>query len=328
MRLITRCRERELGQSLVELALVLPVMLVFLAGALDLGRIFYATVSLNNAAREGALQAAATPTSYQEDAACDTTTNLVVCRIQLESKGSMVTVAPTDIDMTCSVSGCPDQALSSVTVEVRGQFRLVTPLLSAVFGGQVINMSSRATAQIEYLPTPLTPTLPPLPQADFTSDYAGPAAPPLTVQFTDTTTGSPNQWMWDLNGDAIVDSNVQNPSYTYTVAGTYNVTLTAINAAGTDIEIKTSYITVNALPSASPSAAPTPTPAPCINIPNVIDMDPNTAFTTLFNAGFTPVGLGTLTTGPKNKVQAQNPDHTQCRVPNTGVSVTYHYRPN
>ena len=60
-RLRAHHRSRTLGQSLVEFALVLPVFLLFFAAALDLGRVFYANITLNNAAREGAFQAAITP---------------------------------------------------------------------------------------------------------------------------------------------------------------------------------------------------------------------------------------------------------------------------
>lgn len=42
------------GQSLVELALVLPFMLFILFGVLDLGRVFFSTITLVSAAREGA----------------------------------------------------------------------------------------------------------------------------------------------------------------------------------------------------------------------------------------------------------------------------------
>lgn len=42
------------GQSLVELALMLPVLLLILLGVLDLGRLFFAQVTLSNASREGA----------------------------------------------------------------------------------------------------------------------------------------------------------------------------------------------------------------------------------------------------------------------------------
>lgn len=45
---------RSRGQSLVELALLLPILALLLIGALDLGRVFFATVQLTNSVREGA----------------------------------------------------------------------------------------------------------------------------------------------------------------------------------------------------------------------------------------------------------------------------------
>ena len=47
-----RCRER--GQSLVETAIVLPVLFLLLAAVIDFGRAFDAYIVLTNAAREGA----------------------------------------------------------------------------------------------------------------------------------------------------------------------------------------------------------------------------------------------------------------------------------
>lgn len=323
---LLRARHRHgLGQSLVEFALVLPLMLVFLAGALDLGRVFYATITLNNAAREGALQAAQTPEKYQSGAACDPATNLVTCRVMLESKGSMVTIAPADIDMSCSMSGCPKQAGSTATVGVRGQFQLLTPLLSGVFGGQTLQLAASATAQITYLPDPSVATPPPEPVAAFTSDYPGPTEAPLTVEFTDTSTNEPTDWMWDLDGDGNVDSHDQNPTWEYTVPGTYTVTLTAINATSTDIETKTDYIEI--LPPGE-GESPEPTSDVCVNLPNIVGKSPAQAIQDVINAGFVPAPHGTLTTGQKNVVQAQNPDHTQCRLPNTGVPIDYFYRPS
>jgi Flp pilus assembly protein TadG len=42
------------GQSLIELALTLPLLLIILFGAIDLGRLFFAYVTITNASREGA----------------------------------------------------------------------------------------------------------------------------------------------------------------------------------------------------------------------------------------------------------------------------------
>ena len=71
---------------------------------------------------------------------------------------------------------------------------------------------------------------------------------PLTVQFTDSSTGWPTSWKWDFNNDNIVDATEQRPSFTYQTAGTYSVKLIAINAFGQDEELKTNYITVTQPP--------------------------------------------------------------------------------
>lgn len=80
------------------------------------------------------------------------------------------------------------------------------------------------------------------PVADFSADaFSGVES--LTVQFTDLSANTPTAWDWDF-GDGSAHGNTQNPSHTYSVPGTYTVSLTATNAAGNDTETKVGYITV------------------------------------------------------------------------------------
>jgi hypothetical protein len=53
---------RRRGQSLVELALALPVLLLLMLGTIDLGRMFFNYIELRNAVREGAAYLARNPT--------------------------------------------------------------------------------------------------------------------------------------------------------------------------------------------------------------------------------------------------------------------------
>ncbi len=70
------------------------------------------------------------------------------------------------------------------------------------------------------------------PVAGFTADpYSGTA--PLLVQFTDTSIGVIDSWSWDL-GDGSPASTAENPSHTFVNPGTYTVTLTVANSAGSD----------------------------------------------------------------------------------------------
>ena len=83
----------------------------------------------------------------------------------------------------------------------------------------------------------------PLPVADFTANVTSGDAP-LTVAFTDASSGDPTSWAWDFENDGIVDSNERNSTHTYTAIGTYTVNLTVANDGGSDSRVKTSYITV------------------------------------------------------------------------------------
>jgi len=71
------------------------------------------------------------------------------------------------------------------------------------------------------------------PVANFTASSTS-GNVPLTVQFTDTSTGSVSSYAWDFDNDGTVDSTDQNPVHTYTSAGTYTVNLTVSNKNGTD----------------------------------------------------------------------------------------------
>jgi Flp pilus assembly protein TadG len=316
---------RTRGQSLVEFALILPLFLVFVAACLDLGRVFYANISLNNAAREGAMQAAADHATFVQDGPCDPVNNNIVCRVQIESKGSAVTIASTDITRTCSIAGCPRAAGSTTTVTVRGTFQLVTPLLSVVFGGQTLHLTSSATAQIEYLPDIATVTPPPAPTANFTWLPSSPLAGDTVTFDPSSSTGDPTGWQWDFDGDGITDSTSMNPTHVFSSAGSYPVTLLVVNLTGVANKINT-VVVGPAVGPPPPPPVPTPTPIPCTYPPDVIGQTPGTAAANIVNAGFGLLSYGDLTSGGKDKVQAQNPDHTTCL--NAGTTITIHYRPS
>ena len=65
-----------------------------------------------------------------------------------------------------------------------------------------------------------------------------------TVDFTDTSSGSPTSWSWSFESGTPSSSSAQNPTITYNTLGTFDVTLTVYNAQGSDSETKTNYITV------------------------------------------------------------------------------------
>jgi PKD repeat protein len=65
-----------------------------------------------------------------------------------------------------------------------------------------------------------------------------------TVQFTDKSTGNVTGWTWDFDSDGVIDSTVQNPTYTYSRNGLYSVTLTITTTICTDTITRWDYIDI------------------------------------------------------------------------------------
>lgn len=109
-----------------------------------------------------------------------------------------------------------------------------------------------ALAAIAVAATGATALGEPVPlSADFMADVNTGAAP-LTVQFTDTSGGSPSGREWDF-GDGSY-STLQNPVYTYNRPGTYTVTLKVTD--GKQTATKSGQIVV------APPMVTTPRPTP------------------------------------------------------------------
>lgn len=77
---------------------------------------------------------------------------------------------------------------------------------------------------------------------------------PLSVSFTDQSTGPINSWSWNFGNGAT--STTQHPAQVFSTPGTYTITLTVASAFCNDVETKTSYITVTGPPTAAFTATP------------------------------------------------------------------------
>ena len=83
-------RRRQRGQSIVEFALLLPVFLLLLVTALDLGRLFFAYVSIENASKEAAQFGATAPKCDVAATGCADPNN-VQWRVESEMGGTFPT---------------------------------------------------------------------------------------------------------------------------------------------------------------------------------------------------------------------------------------------
>ncbi len=136
---------------------------------------------------------------------------------------------------------------------------------------------------------------PPAPVADFTGSPTS-GIEPLTVSFTDQSSGSISSWSWNFGDGG--SSSAQNPSHTYNSAGTYTVSLTVTGDGGSDSETKTDYITVD--PCVAPVANFTGSPTSG-NVPlNVSFTDQSSSSPTSWSWDFGDGGTST----------ARNPSHT------------------
>lgn len=169
-------RRKSSGQALVELSIISIVMLLLFGTVLDFGRLFYSQITIENTTRAGALVAARAPSSYTGDCPSGAaTTNRIGCAIGAESRGSGVTVAASEVSVTCEdLSGtsvtCPTGPQLDVRsrVTIQKQFNFLMPLLSAILGNSVTMTASVAADQQEmppaatFIPQP-TPTPTPIP---------------------------------------------------------------------------------------------------------------------------------------------------------------------
>lgn len=190
----TRSARRTRGQATVELALILPFLLLLLLAAADLARLFNARLTISSAARAGALEAATNTSSYLAGQPCDATTNRVICAVLTESAGSSVSIVPADVTLSCVPSPCAAALGNEVRVKVVGHFQLITPALAMFTGGQAFDVAATAAAQINVrpaiaagsplpVPTP-TPNPTPIPTASPTPGPSGtpnPSATPTPV---------------------------------------------------------------------------------------------------------------------------------------------------
>ena len=78
---------------------------------------------------------------------------------------------------------------------------------------------------------------------------------PFEVHFTNESSENATMFAWEFPGGTPSSSNEENPVVTYSVPGTYDVTLTVSNAAGNDVTTLSSFITVQAGPTAGFSFA-------------------------------------------------------------------------
>ena len=144
MKKIVNQHPAERGQSLVELALTITILMILLAGTIDLGRAFFTYMAMRDAAQEGAAYAAICPAQ---------TTDIRI-RV-LESAPDLIgqNLQASDIDvcvagMEHASCGASPEIGAYVKVELDYNHRVITPFIGAIIGTQTIPLHASAWNRI------------------------------------------------------------------------------------------------------------------------------------------------------------------------------------
>jgi Flp pilus assembly protein TadG len=142
-------RRDQRGAALVEFALVLPVLALFLFGVVDLGRAYRLKTQLANAAREGAAYAQYFPAHVDSGGpACADPENVVFVARNESSPAGAFSVTVTRASDGTAVTGCDRTVLdpgAGVVVKTSAPFTVLTPFVSAIVGS---TLTLRASVQM------------------------------------------------------------------------------------------------------------------------------------------------------------------------------------
>lgn len=144
-RLIAR-RGWQRGQGLVELSFVLIAMMLLLAGAADLGRMYFIHLTLRDAAQEGASYGSTDPTNgtaienHVKDAVGAT----------IDPTSLTVSSGPTVVGFYCAGIVPTTMEANSIRVNVQYNMPIAVPFIGAIVGSNSLPMSVTVENTILY----------------------------------------------------------------------------------------------------------------------------------------------------------------------------------
>lgn len=135
-------RQKEKGQSLVEFALFFSIILMMLSLVLDMGRLYFAYLAIQNAAAEGAAYGIVFPTWH--DGTDNPNPNNIAYRALHEAPGGLIKWDNPDVEteVLFTTPGNP------IKVTVYSDFKLITPIAQLFAGGEVIRIKGTAVQNI------------------------------------------------------------------------------------------------------------------------------------------------------------------------------------
>ena len=130
----------ERGQALAEFALILPLILLFIAGIVEMGRAWNIKQAVTDAAREGARYAVV------QDNAIHTTDDV---KAKIEERLALASIETSTIDIAGPFQD-PDGGELTVTVSTQHQMGLIGTLLGWAGAPAQVTISTQATMRSEW----------------------------------------------------------------------------------------------------------------------------------------------------------------------------------
>lgn len=131
----------ERGQSMAELGIGMVILLILLAGVVDLGRAFYTYMALRDAAQEGAVYGSMCPANTAE--IVDRVRSASIQPVDLKDTAHVQVDCDYVVNgaaTTCDPNNVP-RAGNQIKVQVRyNNFRISMPFLGTFLGTQTINL--------------------------------------------------------------------------------------------------------------------------------------------------------------------------------------------
>ncbi len=150
-------KKSERGQSLVELAISLVVLLFLLSGVVEFGIAFFQFIQLRDAAQEGALFASINPPATT--ATNDANRVAAINRVRAASDKPINLTNTAIVDVTVTVTGAPC-AGNAVTVEVAFDHQVFMPFISTIVKSMNADNSSTIPLAGSVTDTILQPACP------------------------------------------------------------------------------------------------------------------------------------------------------------------------
>jgi Flp pilus assembly protein TadG len=153
------------GQSLAETAITLPILIMLISGLIDIGRLYFMYIALNDAAGEAAIYMSINPNCWDDTLAACAAPNNADYRAKSTGGGanfidwSQVTLTLTE-GANSSTATCASGEIDlgdAIIVTIQYPAQLLTPFIQGLAAVNPLTLRTAAAATVIITPDPACP---------------------------------------------------------------------------------------------------------------------------------------------------------------------------